>query len=122
MNSDAKSTEDGSPMPGGPEPMPQATSATAPPARAGAKVTAAQAAVAAKALLAELIDLETDSISEIGKTEDGWRVVVNLVELRRIPNSTDVIASYEVLLDQNGDLVGYHRERRYRRDQTGGEV
>ena len=120
MNTEAKTTEDGSPMPGGPEPMPQET--PAPRALAGAKITAPRAAAGARDRLTEMVELELDSISEISKTAEGWRVVVNLVELRRIPNTTDVIASYEVLLDQNGDLLGYHRERRYRRDQTGGEV
>ena len=100
------------------------TSAHAPrrPSEGDPKLTAAQAAAAAKTLLSELIDLEIDSVSEVSKSEDGWRIVVNLVELRRVPDSTDVIASYEVLLNDAGDLVGYHRERRYRRDQIGSEL
>ena len=43
------------------------------------------------------------------------------VELRRVPNSTDLLGCYAVTLDQDGEVVGYERRRRYQRGQTGGE-
>ncbi len=48
---------------------------------------------------------------------DGWHVTVDLVELRRIPAATDVIASYEAVLGPTGVLLSYRRYRRYFRDQ-----
>jgi hypothetical protein len=50
--------------------------------------------------------------------DDGWKVTVQVVELSRIPSTTDVLASYEVSLDQRGDVIGYRRDRRYSRNQT----
>jgi hypothetical protein len=50
--------------------------------------------------------------------EDGWRVTVQVVELERIPRSTDVLGAYAVELDKNGELVGYRRRRRYNRSQA----
>jgi hypothetical protein len=32
--------------------------------------------------------------------------------------TTDVLASYEVTLDEEGELLGYRRDRRYYRNQT----
>jgi hypothetical protein len=48
-------------------------------------------------------------------------VTVELVELSRVPNSTDVLGCYVVTLDNDGELVGYERVRRYQRGQTGGD-
>ena len=50
--------------------------------------------------------------------EGGWRVTLEVVELRRIPDSTDVLASYEVEVDDDGDLREYRRTRRYYRSQV----
>jgi hypothetical protein len=48
----------------------------------------------------------------------GWNVTVQVVELSRIPHSTDVLGAYTVTLDQNGELQSYKRRRRYYRNQA----
>jgi hypothetical protein len=50
--------------------------------------------------------------------DDGWNVTVAVVELARIPNSTDVIGAYSVEVDGDGELVGWRRSRRYHRNQA----
>jgi hypothetical protein len=50
--------------------------------------------------------------------DDGWEITVELLELRRVPDSTDVLASYEVSLDKGGELREYRRVRRYPRNHT----
>jgi hypothetical protein len=52
------------------------------------------------------------------RTEDGWLVDVELVELERIPSTTDLLGAYEVRLDENGDIQTYRRVRRYVRSQA----
>ena len=47
-----------------------------------------------------------------------WRVTVEVLELARVPNTTDVIGAYEVRLDPQGSLHGYNRLRRFSRGQT----
>ena len=59
-------------------------------------------------------------VSGLTATDDGWMVRVDLVELERIPPSTSVLASYEVELDGDGNLVGYERTRRFHLSQTDG--
>ena len=49
---------------------------------------------------------------------DGWMVTVQVVELERIPRSTDVLGAYAVELDKNGELLGYRRRRRFNRSQA----
>lgn len=50
--------------------------------------------------------------------DDGWRVQVEVVETRRIPDSADILAIYETEVDGDGDLVGYRRARRYPRGRV----
>ena len=49
--------------------------------------------------------------------DDGWQVIVQVVELARIPNSTDVMGAYIVTLNGDGELDGYQRQRRFNRGQ-----
>ncbi len=48
----------------------------------------------------------------------GWQVTVQVVELSRIPHSTDVLGTYEVTLDNDGEVQSYKRRRRYYRNQA----
>lgn len=50
--------------------------------------------------------------------DDGWRLTVSVVELARIPHSTDVLGAYAVTIDRDGELTGYRRQRRYHRNQA----
>ncbi len=49
------------------------------------------------------------------REDDGWCVVVDVLEVPRIPDTTSLLASYEVQLDRDGELLQYRRVRRYRR-------
>ena len=72
----------------------------------------------AKEQLAGLLAREPDSVSGLERTEDGWLVTLEVVEVSRIPSSTDVLASYELTLDEDHNLVRYRRGRRYYRAQA----
>ena len=71
--------------------------------------------------LAELTGRRPESVLGLQKNEDGWKVTVEVVELTRVPNSTDLLGCYVVALDGDGELVGYERVRRYQRGQVGGD-
>jgi hypothetical protein len=68
----------------------------------------------------ELTGRAPDSVTGARSLEDGkgWSVLVDVVELDRIPSSTSVIATYRVDLDQEGSITGYERLRRYTRGAT----
>ncbi len=51
----------------------------------------------------------------MSRTDDGWCVVVDVLEVPRIPDTTSLLAAYEVQLDRDGELMEYRRVRRYRR-------
>jgi hypothetical protein len=69
--------------------------------------------------LPQLLGRQIESVLGVEREDDnGWMVTVQVVELSRIPMTTDVLASYEVTLDEEGELLGYRRDRRYYRNQT----
>ncbi|HET8976862.1 MAG TPA: gas vesicle protein GvpO [Solirubrobacteraceae bacterium] len=59
-----------------------------------------------------------ESVLGVERGDDGWQVTIQVVELARIPSTTDVLGAYVVELDEDGELVGYRRRRRYNRSQT----
>ncbi|MFE5813020.1 gas vesicle protein [Streptomyces sp. NPDC056479] len=73
------------------------------------------AAHAACRSLQGLIDHPAEGVSAVTPKDDGWCVVVDVLELPRIPDTTSLLASYEVHVDRNGELKEYRRVRRYRR-------
>lgn len=76
---------------------------------------ASEVAARAAEQLAALSGRTGEAITAIERTDDGWRVRVEVLELERIPHSTDLMAEYAVDLDSDGDLTGYRRVRRYPR-------
>lgn len=80
---------------------------------------ASQAAKLAREELAALTGLPAETVSSISKKNGTWEVQVDMLELSMVPNTQDVLAIYNVVLDanNNGDLLGYHRVGRYRRHQ-----
>jgi hypothetical protein len=47
------------------------------------------------------------------RTNDGWSVLIDVVELERVPQSTNLLATYRVDTDDRGRLVSYERLRRF---------
>jgi len=74
---------------------------------------ASKIAAEAKKELVELTGRDVEGVTGLERTEDGWMVRVEVVELRRIPDTTDVLALYEVQTDAHGGLESYKRVRRY---------
>jgi hypothetical protein len=76
------------------------------------------AARRAREHLEELTGRPVESVSGLSRTREGWDVVLEIVELERVPPTTDVLASYVVGLDEDGELIGYERVNRYYRNQA----
>ena len=100
------------------------TAATTESARSsnGARPKTSPARIAAAAIeqLAELTGKPSEGVVGIERNGDGdWVVEVEVLELRRVPNTTDVLARYRITADDQGDLTGYQRVRRYVRGTPG---
>ncbi|WP_328767586.1 gas vesicle protein GvpO [Streptomyces sp. NBC_00286] len=72
----------------------------------------------ARTQLAELTGMAAESVSSFERTEDGWALEIEVLELARVPDTMSLLASYEVTLDPHGELTGYRRVRRYERGRA----
>jgi hypothetical protein len=70
------------------------------------------------AVLAEVTGLKPVEVTSIAPDDQGWRLQVELLELAKIPPSSDVIAEYEVMVDSEGSLLSFHRARSRLRSET----
>lgn len=83
------------------------------------KLTAAFAIRVATEQFSALIGRTPEAVSGIRALPDGgWSVLVDVVELERIPATTSIIATYRVDVDAAGELCGCERLRRYTRGTT----
>ncbi|SDK23559.1 Gas vesicle synthesis protein GvpO [Nonomuraea maritima] len=85
------------------------------PERPRRPLNAATAGGIALRHITELTSRQSEGVTSVEPTEDGWLVSVEVVESRRIPSSSDMLAIYLLTIDKEGRLVSYRRTRRYRR-------
>ncbi len=78
-------------------------------------MTVSEAAKAALKQIMELTAKAAESVTGVERTEDGWRIGIEVIEDRRIPSSADILATYQADIDDEGELVSYRRVRRYPR-------
>lgn len=81
-------------------------------------LSASDAAELAVRHVTDLTKREAEGVVGVERSDDGWRVTVEIAETRRIPDSADILATYETELDSDGELVSYRRVGRYLRGQV----
>jgi len=67
----------------------------------------------------DLIARPVEAVTGVEKDGSELTVTLEVVELERIPNTTDVLGVYEVTVDKNGELTGARRTRRFYRSEAG---
>ncbi|GGR98644.1 gas vesicle protein [Streptomyces aureoverticillatus] len=72
----------------------------------------------AREQLAELTGLTPESASSLERTDEGWDLTVEVLELARVPETMSLLATYAVTVDPQGELTGYRRVRRYERGRA----
>lgn len=68
--------------------------------------------------LNKLTGLEPATTLKIVKDEKGWHVLVEMVEKHSIPDGMDILATYEAILDDEGNLLEFNRGRMRKRMET----
>jgi hypothetical protein len=102
-----------------PEPEPEPREQAQPVAGA-AQSDARRALDRAREQFEDLLGRPVEKVSSLERTHDGWVLALEVVELQRIPETTDVLASYEMELDDELNLRRYQQVRRYHRGRTDG--
>jgi hypothetical protein len=66
-----------------------------------------------------MLHRKISGVTGVTRTNDGWRVMVEIVERAAIPDTMDLLGLYEVVLNAEGDLVSYERTSVRRRCDVG---
>ncbi|MFF3072266.1 gas vesicle protein, partial [Kitasatospora sp. NPDC057936] len=106
------------PAPGRRGPAPAEPDRSETEKRPRSRLSARQAAARAARQVQELTGNPPEGVTSLERDEEGWRIGVEVLESRRVPDSTDILAVYRVVLDERGGLVSYQRERRYHRGRV----
>jgi Gas vesicle synthesis protein GvpO len=82
------------------------------------RLSAHELSQAALSTVQELTGYEPEAITGLEWDGDVWQVTVDVLELSRVPSTTDMIGQYVVELDESGTLRGYKRTARFQRCQS----
>jgi hypothetical protein len=82
------------------------------------QLSASELGQAALTTISELTGYEPEAVTGLEWDGELWQVTVDVLEISRIPNTTDVLGSYVVRLDPEGTLRGYTRTNRFMRGQV----
>jgi hypothetical protein len=85
------------------------------------RLSATELSQAALSTVQELTGYEPEAITGVEWDGEFWQITVDVLELARIPSTTDMLGSYVVQLDEQGTLRGYRRTNRFVRGQAGEE-
>ncbi len=72
--------------------------------------------------LSKVTGLELSTTLGASKDERGWRVSMEMIEKHSIPDQMDILAVYDVIIDDDGKLVEFNRTNLRKRVDTEVEV
>ena len=71
--------------------------------------------------LGDLLGVPTERVIGMRRDGDTWQATVEVLELRRIPETMDLLAVYQVSVDRRGEIESWERLGRYARSESQGE-
>jgi len=65
-----------------------------------------------------IVGLDLSSLVGISKDNSHWKVIMEMVEKRSIPDQMDILGIYEVLFDDDGNMIKFRRKGLRKRGDT----
>jgi len=66
----------------------------------------------------ELSGYDSERVTGARPEEHGWSLLLDVLELERVPETTSILATYRVDTDETGHVRSYERLRRFSRNAT----
>ena len=60
-----------------------------------------------------------DGVTSMSRTDGGWTVCIEVLERKAIPDTMDILGLYEIILNNDGDLLSLERKKLRKRGDTG---
>jgi hypothetical protein len=70
-----------------------------------------------KRQMASVTGLAPETVTRFDRGEEGWSVGIDMVEHRAIPRTQDVLATFDVMVDDDGTVRRWKRTGRFLRCQ-----
>jgi hypothetical protein len=70
-----------------------------------------------KVQMAAITGLQFDTVSQFDQIDEGWTLMIDMLEHRSIPRTQDMLASFEVTLNKSGQVARWRRTGRFKRGQ-----
>ncbi|MEN6383025.1 MAG: gas vesicle protein GvpO [Rectinema sp.] len=81
-------------------------------------MTANEVIQKAKEQFTQLSRIPVDGIIGLTKSDEGWKVTLEGLERKSIPDTMDVLGLYEVRLDSDANIVSFERRKLRKRGDT----
>jgi hypothetical protein len=75
----------------------------------------------AREQLAEATGLKLSTTVGASKDDKGWRISVEMIEKKSIPDGMDILGTYEAWLNDKGELLEFSRKKLRKRIDTEGQ-
>ncbi len=72
----------------------------------------------ARQQLAEVTGLKPVAVVGSYRDAEGWHITVDLLEMARLPQSTDILGTYVVSLDEEGNMLKFEKKRARLRSES----
>ncbi len=63
----------------------------------------------ARSTVESILNKKAEGITSITRDNGEWRVLVDVLERRAVPDTQDILSSYELKMTENLELTGYRR-------------
>lgn len=61
--------------------------------------------------LTDVTGFKPVAVTHAARDDQGWHVGIELIEMARIPDASDLLGCYEVLLDEDAKMLRFERKR-----------
>ena len=81
-------------------------------------ISAMKAAEIAERELARITKREIVGVTGVSPDDGKWRVAIEIIEKKSIPDAQDILSGYEVTVDEEGNVLDFMRKTMRKRGET----
>lgn len=68
--------------------------------------------------IATISNKNDEGVTSLTRREDGWAVCIEELERKGIPDTMDILGLYEIIMNDEGDLISVERKKLRKRGDT----